>query len=213
MLSWDAFLPEVAVEIGACPRPLLINAIQNAGRKLIRDSRLLTEDLPAIDLVNGVQQYAYDSADPANFGVVGCDKVWVGGELIDPLTEDQAESETTNWLSDTGVVVGFVESVPGAVRLVRIPDVDTVGGLVIRAAVVPKKTIGNVLPEWFVDAFLEDIAAGAKARLMLQPGTAWANPQMGAYYQTLFEQGISKAATLKSGGAGRARTRTRSYPR
>jgi hypothetical protein len=55
----------------------------------------------------------------------------------------------------------------------------------------------------------DELAIGAKARLLLQTGAPWANPEMGALLARMFDEHISAAnlTTVRSFGRGRLNTK------
>lgn len=48
-------------------------------------------------------------------------------------------------------------------------------------------------PTAIIDRYSDVLASGVKARLMLMPDKPWSNPQLGGYYQDLYDRGLLEA--------------------
>jgi hypothetical protein len=62
----------------------------------------------------------------------------------------------------------------------------------VRAAYVPTLK-ATTLPDFLGTQHMDTISSGTKAHLMMMPAVGWSNPQLGAYYQQRFEQGLLDA--------------------
>lgn len=211
VVPWSSFYGEVMPELPGCPAPMVDNALRNAAVRLLRTSKIQVEKLVAVDVVAGQGTYTLAAPSP-DTTISGADEVRLGGVELDPITQDQAPSISSNWRTDSGTPRAYLQPTPLSLILVPVPATDLAGGLEVWAAVEPSATASGV-EAWVFERFREEIAAGAKARLMAQPKKDWSDPNMAAYYQGLFDDGQARANAIKSKGVAAGRGRVRSYPR
>lgn len=204
-VAWTYFLPEVALEVAGCPQLVVINAIQNAAIQFLRESELQTADLTPIDIVAGDANYTLTA--PVGATLVKAEKVTVDGEPLESVSSTIDEDET-------GAAYAYRQESPNEIRIIRVPDADITGGLVVKAAIAPTKNADSVLvEEWIAAKYLEEIACGAKARLLMQNGKPWANPGSAEVNQRVFLAAIAEAKFTKLGGVNDAPRRTTTYYR
>ena len=213
LCSWSDFLDDVMVDLPGCQVPVAVNAIKNAVEWVCKETKFLVQDCAALDVTHGVGAYTF-AAPSADVQIIEMAELrYYGYEMpLDPITRAEADAQFPNWRTETGVVYYFMGTGPDTVQLVHIPEADIAGGLMGRAAVMPKRTATGP-DSLFLSHFREEIAAGAKARLMLQPKKPYTNPAEAVYFDDLFKKAVGKAALLKGTGFAPARLRTKSYAR
>ena len=213
LCSWNDFLDEVMVDLPGCQVPVAVNAIKNAVEFLCKETKFLVQDCTALNVVAGTSTYTF-AAPSADVQIVDMDEVRIIGyeEPLDAITRHDADAQFPNWRNETGEVYYYLTPSPDTVQLIRTPAASITGGLMGRAAVMPKRTATGP-DSIFLTHFREEIAAGAKARLMLQPKKPYTNPSEAVYFDDLFKRALGKASQLKATGFGRARIRTKSYAR
>lgn len=197
--NWESYLPEVNPEVPACPHPIMVNAVRNAAIEFCEKTLIWREDLDAITILT--DKRGYDLDPPTDTVIVVPIYVAVDGEIIRPASVDQLDdvslyqrvlktSRTYDMISASRLQLGWE------------PDADLTSGLEVRAALRPSSSADGadttIYEEWH-----EDIAAGAKARLMMMPNKNWTNPQLAMYYQNMFDAGIGEAKAV----IGKGRTR------
>lgn len=206
-VPWTFFLPEIAIDVAGCPQIVMINAVQNAVAEFLRESKILKATLPAINLVANTGTYALTT--PAGFTLVGCSEVRANGDRLDPTSK----LKSPNWATETGTPVAYIQEQPYSIDLVKIPDTDATGGLVVETFVSIDKATATGLEQWLFEQYLEPIAAGAKARLMLQAGRPWSNAELGAFHRSTFDTAIADAALARAQGQNGVPLRTTGYYR
>lgn len=207
LAPWSIFLPEVTIDVAGCPQPVLINAVKRAAARFIRDSKILKATLNPITLVAGTGHYAL--AAPEGLQLVGAAVVTANGEALRPTSKVLSPQ----WETETGAMSHYIQEDPYAIDIVRIPDLDVADGLVVESHVTPDPAVATGVEEWLAEAYTDEIAAGAKARLMMMRGRPWSDPALAAYHEQAFVRGIGDAAVVKVTGANDAPLRTRSYYR
>ena len=80
---------------------------------------------------------------------------------------------------------------------------DTVLPISVLVAFVPVLT-ATTIPDQFAEKYLDALMAGTKAKLMAMVGQPWSNPQAAAYFNGLFEAGITDATTERMKGGTQA---------
>ena len=213
LCSWSDFLDEVMVDLPGCQVPVAVNAIKNAVEWICKEAKVLVQDCTALDVVTGVGSYTF-APPSSDVMIVQMDELRYAGyeDPLDPITRQNANAQFPTWQTQTGVVYYWMGTGPRAVQLINVPDRDITGGLKGRAVVMPVRTATGP-DELFLTHFREEVAAGAKYRLMLQPKKPYTNPAEAVYFEEKFRNAVGKAAVLKATGFGNARLRTKTYAR
>lgn len=213
LCSWNDFLDEVMVDLPGCQTPVAVNAIKNAVEWLCKEAHVLVQDCAPIGVVHGVSTYTFVA--PSNdVLIVQMDQLRIAGydSPLDPIRREDADVQFPQWQTATGIVRYWLGTGPRTVQLINIPDADITGGLTGRAVVTPAR--GATGPdELFLTHFREEVAAGAKYRLMLQPKKPYTNPAEAVYFEEKFRSAVGKASVLKATGFSNVPIRTRSYAR
>jgi hypothetical protein len=190
-MKLDDFFEYVLPEVIGCPDPTLRSAVRMAAIDFCRETLAWTEIQDPTPLVDETSDYDIDTPQGA-FAYTVRD-VWMNNRRLEPKTMAALAEGLPNWLSAHSNEPVFYNAAAerGTIRIFPIPS-NSSGSLVIRAAYVPTLTC-TTLPDFLGQRHADVIASGAKSRAMLIPGQVWSNPQLGAYYQTKFDDGITKA--------------------
>ena len=187
-MKLDAFHPHVLTEVLGCPAPLMDLHLVSAAAEFCRETLAWTEAQDPMPLVNGMADYELDMPDQAYACTVR--DVWLGGRRLTPITLHALQgfgagesNEPTHYNAS---------SERGTLRVYPTPANVTGQALVTRTAFAPVMA-ATTLPDFLGQRHMEVIASGAKARLMLIPGQAWSNPQLGAYHRQQFDNGVLNA--------------------
>jgi len=185
-MNLDAFKPLVLAEVIGCPDPLLNQAILMAAAQLCRESMAWTEFQDPIRLVDGVSDYGIDVPTGANLLTVR--DVWVGNRRLEARVSQL-------------IVPGEQSSVPMYYNMARdrsllsvfpMPMASNGATLSVRACYFPLPT-ATTLPDFLGQDYMDAIASGAKARLMMMPNVPWSNPNLGDYYRNNFDASLIEA--------------------
>ena len=188
----DDFFPHVLTDVIGCPDPTLRLQIVSAAAEFCRETLAWTESQDPIPLANGVSDYELDMPTQAYAYTVR--DVWLNGRRLTPITMHALQSALPNWTtSESNEPIYYNAATErGLIRIFPTPINVTDQTLVARTAFIPVMA-ATTLPDFLGQRHMEVIASGAKARLMLIPGTPWANPQLGTYHRELFNAGIVNA--------------------
>jgi hypothetical protein len=187
-MNLDAFKPFVATEVIGCPDPLISQSLLMACAEFLRASMGWTVTLSPIALVDG--QRDYQVPVPLDANLVAVRDVWVGARRLDAapmatlrayLIEESSEPTFYNMAADRGTLSVY-----------PMPNGVTSQTLVLRVAYTPMPSASE-LPDFVWQNYLDVVASGAKARLMMMPGVPWTNPQLGAYYRQIFDAAVVDA--------------------
>ena len=181
----ENFFPYVLTEVLGCPDPTLRLQIVSAAAEFCRETLAWTESQDAVPLVNGVSDYEIEA--PAQSYAYTVRDVWLGGRRLQPITLHAMQGMGVGESNEPTHYNASTER--GSIRVYPTPINVTDQALVMRAAFVPTMA-ATTLPDFLGQRHMEVIASGAKAKLMMIPGVAWSNPQLGAYYRQIFDAGI-----------------------
>lgn len=186
----DDFFPHVLVDVPGCPDPTVRLALLSAVGEFCRKTLAWTEIQDPMPLVSGVRDYDIDA--PSQAYTIAVSDVWLGARRLKPMTMLAMQDTMPNWATAESNEPIYYNSATehGVIRIFPIPANVTDQTLVIRAAYAPTATATTV-PDFLGQQHIEVIASGALARLMIKPGAAWANPQLGDYHQKKFTDGIA----------------------
>lgn len=149
-----------------------------------------------------------DAAAAIDDGFDDVDQIEAEGRILLPKPTDWLDWWNRNWrTSSDGGVKYYTQPDQDHITLAAVPDQNAI--LTLQVSLKPKREATGI-PDVVFQTYLEEIAAGAKARLMIIPGKPWSNPQTSAYYLGMFERGISAATAEADTGFTRAPIRTKS---
>lgn len=188
----EALLPYLLPDVPGAPditarQALLLTAIEFCVK-----THAWEEIQDPIPLEDGVNEYEID-LDPG-VRVAAVKSVWMQDRQLTPKTMEEISLLIPNWQAAQSSIPMFY-SAPADLDYIRvypIPLQPGDGKLTIRAAFAPTLQ-GSSIPDSIVNRYLEVLIAGAKARLMAAPGKSWSNPQLAAYHQQKFDEGVNSA--------------------
>lgn len=190
-MNLDAFFPYVLPEVVGCPDPTLRAAINAAAAEFCRESLAWTVFSDPITLIDGVADYDLDV--PIGAYVHTVRDVWLGNRRLTPKTMIGMQDTMPQWVTNTASEPVYYNAAVdrGQIHVFPTPS-NTAGALVLRMAYAPTLS-ATTLPDFLGQRYLDVVANGAKARLMLIPGQTWSNPELAVFYQTKFTDGIVSA--------------------
>jgi hypothetical protein len=199
-VSFEQFYAEVLPFVPSCPDIVALNAIRNAAIDFCGSSHAWQQDVDPIGL--SADEGDYDIDIPTHADVADIAFVTVGGRDIQPKSADELTGMFgTDWRDRTGSPVFYNKlAQDDAMTLVPKPDVNFVATgatLNVRVVLTPTRTT-TVCDTAIYNAWLEPIAAGAKARLFLMTGQSYYNPVASAMNLSAFRRGIHEAAVARN---------------
>jgi hypothetical protein len=190
-MKLDSFYRFIAPEVRGCPTVTIDVAVIDAIRDFCQrtDAWRTTATLP---LIAGMSGYEVDI--PTKTDVVRILRVEAAGESIQNLGAHMHHNPfSSNWVN-THKTYTFSNTTddPNTVYLTSAPAARVTNGLIIEASLKPQHNNTNVDDALF-DRWYEPIVMKAKHILFLQPGTAWNNPELSAYYFQLYNRSTALA--------------------
>lgn len=158
--------------------------------------------------------YLYPITLPANTAFVKGISAWLNDAPLEPISPDDLDTEFnnstfkwvgTNWRTDVRLPTRWYMQDDATVGLAMPPD--TNGALRILAAIKPTRASAT-FPQRFFERYIEGIAHGAKARLMMVPTKAYTNLKLGEWHRGQFDACISDAKVYAARGMTRAPLRS-----
>lgn len=196
------FARYVRPEVPMCPEIQILDAILHAGIEFCRRTKIAQD---TVDLTTVVDSPSYDLTTLLATGFEPNEIIAVrrpGAENLEPTSQDDALEELE--LTESGTPHSFYLMDR---ELYLVPTPDAIETLEVTLAIKPSESATS-LPDELYRRYREEIAAGAKSRLMLQAAQPWANAQAGALHKFTFEAAINSENVryAKGGGAKPLRT-------
>lgn len=158
----------------------------------------------------------YPITTPSNTVIAKGLKAWLNDAPIDPIPQDDLDNEfnnTTfgwvgvNWRTDVNLPSRWYMPDDTTVGLALAPSAG--GNLRILAALKPSRA-STTFPTWIYERYIETIAHGAKARLLMVPKKPYTDLKLGAYHGEQFNGlvGEARIRAARSNTRGALRTHT-----
>lgn len=186
-------------DVPSCPVPVATNAIKNAAIEFCALSNILRVTTDPVTTTASEKAYTIDVDN--GLVPVRAMVVWFNGKIIGPLGPGQVDLLNAS----PSTPEAYIQTNPDEVILVPAPL--TPGTLVIEASAKPSRASIGV-EKWIHETYLDDIASGAKSRLMAMPKKPWSNGNLADYHRKMFELAAASASILSSKGFNRAPLRS-----
>lgn len=185
-------LPYILPEVPDAPSVTVEQAIMRAANDFCWETGVWSEIQDPIAVQDDINEYDLDT--PSGAQIVTVKSIWMVNRELVPVTMERLQELIPNWQEAKGSDPAYYNSATdySTVRIYPIPFGANGAKMTIRAIYAPDQ-FGTYLPKFLVDKFLDEILAGAKARLMQMPGKSWSNPQLALFNQSLFTDGVTKA--------------------
>ena len=188
----EDFYRYITPELPGAPSELLRQAVMLTASNFCVETQALDQLSDPIQLQPG--QADYDMDPLSGCQPVTIKGVWTGNRELRPVTMSELFQLLPNWQSAKSSEPSFYNMVKGFGVLTVYPTpADPVSAqLTFHAVYAPQQT-GSILPDVLFDRYFDAIAAGAKARLMIQPGQTWSNPQQAVIYNRVYDATVNQA--------------------
>lgn len=186
---WRVIYPDIALHAPECPTPLMESALRHAAREFFSTSSAWRDE--AVTLATTVAgQIGYDFSPPANAELMRVHTAWNGSAEIDadvPGEEDADYPDQTNSTYRAGV------SADSSQVLLR-PAPEASGDVIQGTVIYTLSPNATGIPTWIYNEHRDGLAAGAAARLVVQPKKPWSNPQAYTMLRGMFTDAIREAS-------------------
>lgn len=204
-VAYTTLFGEVLPDLPHCPVDIATNAIRNAVIEFCSRTNIIQFEItPLITVVGGTASYSMTV--PTGTTVSQIIKAWYDGFEIEPKDSDALTRMYGDWRGLTGGTPRFITMNPPDLDTVRLvpPPANPPAGVVFRilVALCPTRASTDFDPN-VAETYAEDIAHGAKARLMAIPGKPYSNPNLASYHSSMFNAGITQAIISANKGQTR----------
>jgi hypothetical protein len=211
MTDLEDFLPKILPFAPGCPEPTAFEHLRNAAQDFCEETRLwrfddtftFGDDPNIVCAPQGSVIHEFERCD-------------YNGYKLEPRSLDWLDDHYPDWRSDTnaepGDPVWFTQICLDTVRLVPAPslvDPDNPPGTVHVWLRLKPSDDCDQLPDFLASQYSNLISWGALANILMLPNQTFSNPNMAAYFQGKFDQGIGRKSKMQSIGQQRAPIRTK----
>lgn len=194
MALWPDFYPFVLPDAPSAPDPAIDQALVGAAREFYQRTRCWR---PWLSFTTSGVTREYALTLPDGTDVERLERATLNGAPLDLL---QADNQGVDLASQEGPELGLaaVSSNLGRVLLARV--VPAGSAVRVQVSLMPSEAATGISdPDWA--QYARGIAAGATARLLLQAGKTWTNPERARECRDEFEGAIARAAWRLHKGA------------
>lgn len=188
MIKFEDMLNDVLPDVPGCANELAINALRNAAIELYTKSWIYTQACDPQQTIIGQAEYDLDSFNL--YKIIGIVSASIDDAAIIPVGVTSLNRSNLRWQDDNGTPTNYLSYDYTTVRLYPIPD--KVQTLNVHVALTPAKNSPGV-ENFIYDLYSEQLAAGAKARLMLMPNKPFTDLNTSREYRAQFAAAITDA--------------------
>jgi hypothetical protein len=208
MKAWSNWFIDLLPQLPGCPDPQIEHELLRASQEFFARSRAWQVIQAPVAI--SANQTSLDIA-PSDAGqeLIRVEGAWLDGTRLKVYgVGDMDHAFTDDWQTHIGSTSTLVQITPGTVLLYPIPVAASATGLKLRLSVKPSESATGIPDDQFVK-YRDPLAAGARARLMLQSGKKWSNPNLGSLNAVVFDAAVNSAsiAAARSFSTGRIAAR------
>jgi hypothetical protein len=202
MATWSQLYDDVMPEVPGCPVLLAEKEIKNTCIDFMYRTEIQRKTVVNLDHPGGASALSLTHADivAATDQVIAVLGVWLNDKPLDIKSVEEIEELYPNWMTITGEPVYAVQE-GDALWLVPSPSVAQTNTIKLRVSFGPNQTATS-FPDVVFHAYREDIALGAKARLLAKPKKPWTDQSLAAEYLRAYTRSVD-SATVKASRGGR----------
>lgn len=201
--AWSAWIPDVAGEVTGAPSFSIELAVKRTVTDFLERTHWLQRTAAPIDIAGGAVARTFPvSVIAAGERVLAILGAWVSDKPVEVYGPDDVDEDWPDWKTRTGTPECLVQERDDEFYVVPSPASTMTAALRLKVA-VGLLDAATTCDDSIVTNWREGIAAGAKARLMLQPGKTWESPERAAVNQAMYMEAVNKANTRVARGAAR----------
>jgi hypothetical protein len=191
-INVSQILPFVVPEVPGAPDALVSRMIMLTANDYCIATGVWDEIQDPTIVIDKV--HTYDVDVPKGAQVATIKNIWLPNRELIAATMDQIQQFIPNWQSSTGAGPVYFNAAQdwSTYRIFPTPENANKVKMTLRVAYAPDQ-FGSVLPSFLMDRWLDEITAGAKARLQSMPGKAWSNQAAAQENRRIYEDGVLEA--------------------
>lgn len=205
MSLWSTWLPDILPHVPGCPVVVVEHELKRAAQEFFTRSRSwLVTDAP-VTVAAAEEEINLAPTDDEQ-DLVRVEAVWFNGIPGSVKTVAEMDDSSQDWQTATGTPSIIVQLSPDVARLYPIPTADVV--VKIRKSIRPSDAATGI-PDDLASAYRNDLAQGAKSRIMLHKDKPWSDPGLAGVTAAQFGDATSSANldAARSFGKGRISAR------
>lgn len=203
-VSWSVFLNDIMPEVPHGDVTFVKHQLKIITRDLCARSKLFVEELSPINAVTGQALYALPAPD-ADRDVAFAFEVDLDGKEVPPMNRRHVAPRRRGDVSQRAWV-----GLGTNIRILPAPEVDSTGGLVVQAVLMP--SVGADGPDaalFNTPELRAALASGTLQRLFAMPRKPWSSGEQALYHGGIFEKGVGFAKRMSAAGSHVGVLRTR----
>jgi hypothetical protein len=204
--TWAEFLPWVLPDVKDCPPVIARSSVRDAAIEFCERSRAYRLKLDPIDV--DANEPVIELEVPTETRILLPVRVVYNGKPIDPVIPKGLDVTNPGWDSTIGDVFGYTMEDQSSIRLVLTPACSIVDGLNVELALKPSRAATAIDEEVF-EKYVDEIASGAKWKLMSMADKQWTNATKAKEHKDRFDMACGDANVFAERGMTDAPMRTR----
>ncbi|MFA5187348.1 MAG: hypothetical protein WC551_12790 [Patescibacteria group bacterium] len=193
--------PYLTPELPGCPNPVILQALQKAGRVFCLDTEVWREQLAPINLVDEQVRYVINPSWEAEVKRIRDLRINTAegisnGDKGDPVSAALFDFYPAGGKTELGV--SFSDNTVILDDSLE-PAENVTGGLEVSIILVPYLNSDNIDPV-FLNSWVEAIIGRAMSDLMSMTGKKWMNPGRAGYYEVQYQKARGRAKIEKIRG-------------
>jgi hypothetical protein len=188
-MKLESFHQFILPEVVGCPAPIIDRAVIDATRDFC-DRTFSWRETSTQTLIKGITEYEADISSKTD--VVRVLRVEANGVSHQNL----GQHFNHNPFSDAGwgsTHPTYTFTIPKSITLTVEPPEKIANGLTIEVAIKPQYNVTTIDDDLF-HRWREPMVLKAKQLLFIQPGMAWTNNELAAFYHQMYSKAIAPAA-------------------
>lgn len=173
IVTYAAYVPDVAVYASGCPSPVILDAMRKTAIDFFHESGAYRVWLAAFDLTISTSTYTL-TGEPAETEICQILQVNCDGVPVDEKRHEEFLALDREWPSKTGANAQYY-TVLGALPdfdIIPIPDATVADAFTVQVAVHPTLTSTGVEAAYF-EPWKDGIVDGTLARVLRIPNRVW----------------------------------------
>jgi len=203
MAAWSLFFDDVMPEAPGCSTTMAEKEIKNAGIDFMIRTQIQRKTVNNLDHPGGASPISLANTDivVTTDQVVSVLGVWFSDKPLDIKSVEQIQDLYPNWSTITGTPEYAVQE-GGDLWLVPSPAAAQTNTIRIRVSFAPNESAAAI-PDIVFNMHREDIALGAKARLLAKKNKPWTDQNLAAEYLRAYSRAVDAAAVKSARGGAK----------
>lgn len=209
MASYDDFLSRLLSEVPGCPEPAALQSIKDTTIDFCEKTLIHQADHDPVAAIARIADYDLETPVTGT-RVIRVMKAWYLGNELSPVAPDYIRDPSLynqriggDFETKYSSPQNFTQKDTATFSLYPVPDKTVTNAITMRVALAPLRS-SETCADFLYEQWVEDICAGAAARLQASPNKAYTNPQFAVSNQRRYTAGVNDARMRSNRGFTRA---------